>query len=225
MSQQTTLVIFCKRPLHGQGKQRIAATLGKDAAYQVACALLNCALEDSRSWPGPVVLSPGSESDCEWVEDLLLMQYQVVPQCEGNLGLKLNHVDQILRQQGASRLLFIGTDAPEHSAQCYAEFDQLLQQHDIVLAPAGDGGVTAMGGSHPWPALESLPWSTPALGEQLGQACEASGFQVAFSSAGYDVDTEADLHRLLNSLAHDLRPARQQLLQLLKVLLDRKETG
>nr|WP_320135115.1 DUF2064 domain-containing protein [uncultured Amphritea sp.] len=217
---QTTLVIFCKRPLHGQGKQRIAATLGKDAAYQVACALLNCALEDSRSWPGPVVLSPVSEDDRQWAEDLLLQDYQVVPQCEGNLGAKLNYVDQVLRQQGASRLLFIGTDAPEHTVQRYAEFDQLLQQHDIVLSPAEDGGVTAMGGSEPWPALENLGWSTPALGGQLASACETAGFQVAFSSTGYDVDTEADLRRLLDSLAYDSRPARVQLLSLIHALLD-----
>lgn len=223
MSQQTTLVIFCKRPLHGQGKQRIAATLGKDAAYQIACALLNCALEDARSWNGPVVLSPGSEADRQWAEDLLLFSYQVVPQCEGNLGLKLNYVDQLLRQQGASRLLFIGTDAPEHSEQNYVEFEQLLTQHDIVLSPAGDGGVTAMGGSHSWPVLNNLPWSTPELGEQLAAACTASGFQVAFSSAGYDVDTEADLRRLRESLVNDIRPARRQLLQLIQALFDGKE--
>ena len=222
MSQQTTLVIFCKRPLFGQGKQRIAATLGKGAAYQIACALLNCALEDARSWPGLVVLSPGSESDREWAEDLLLFNYQVVPQCEGNLGLKLNYVDQLLRKQGASRLLFVGTDAPEHTEQCYLQFDQLLQQHDIVLSPAADGGVTAMGGSCPWPRLDSLPWSTPQLGEQLAGACKDSGFQVAFSSAGYDVDTEADLRRLRESLTNDLRPARRQLLQLIQVLFDGK---
>jgi len=222
MNQQTTLVIFCKRPMHGQGKQRIAATLGKDAAYQVACALLNCALEDARSWPGPVVLSPGSESDRQWAEDLLLIECQVVPQCEGNMGEKLNYVDRILRQQGASPLLFIGTDAPEHTPRHYAEFDQLLQNNDIVLSPAEDGGVTAMGGSCPWPALDNLPWSTPQLGDELAAACKAPGFRVAFSSVGYDVDTEADLHRLLDSLAYDSRPARQQLLQLLRVLLKEK---
>ncbi|SEQ70529.1 hypothetical protein SAMN03080615_02478 [Amphritea atlantica] len=219
MSQQPTLVIFCKRPLHGQGKQRIAATLGKDAAYQVACALLNCALEDARSWPGPVVLSPGSEADRQWAEDLLLRECQVVPQCEGNLGAKLNYVDRIVRQQGIEQLLFIGTDAPEHNAQHYAELCQLQQQSDIVLSPAEDGGVTAMGGRTPWPVLENLPWSTPQLGAQLACVCEAADFQVAFSSTGYDVDTEADLRRLLGTLAYDSRPARQQLLQLLQVLL------
>jgi len=222
MNQQTTLIIFCKRPMHGQGKQRIAATLGKDAAYQVACALLNCALEDARSWPGPVVLSPGCEADRQWAEDLLLCECQVVPQCEGNLGKKLNYVDQVVRQQGSSRLLFIGTDAPEHNAQRYAEFNQLLNDNDIVLAPAEDGGVTGMGGRCPWPALDNLPWSTPQLGEQLAAVCKEAGFQVAFSSVGYDVDTEADLHRLLDSLAYDARPARQQLLQLLQVLLSDK---
>lgn len=217
--QQVTLVVFCKRPLPGQGKQRIAATMGTEAAYDVARALLCCAMEDAEIWLGPVVLSPVRESDRSWAENLLHREHLVIPQVEGNLGQKLNDVDQQLRRQGHERLLFIGTDAPEHSPELYHELHQLFQRQDVVLTPAADGGVTTMGSCGAWPNLAELPWSTERLGDALADSCRDAGFQVAFSSACYDVDNREDLHRLLSSLVKDTRPARQQLLKTIQRLL------
>ena len=206
------LVIFCKRPLPGQGKQRIAATLGKDVAYEIASALLQCALEDARAWPGNVVLSPSGEADREWAAGLLERDCLVVPQCDGNLGQKLNFVDDKVREMGHRRLLFIGTDAPEHTAEHYQVLTELLMTDQVALRPAEDGGVTAMGSVECWPDLSGLPWSTEALGDSLADLCRSSGFQVAFSQPGYDVDNQSDLIRLRTTLQHDLRPARQELL-------------
>lgn len=219
MNTQPVLVIFCKRPLPGQGKQRIAATLGKASAFQVAQALLGCALEDAEQWPGTVVLSPGNDADKGWAESLLERECLVVPQCEGNLGEKLNFVDHQLRIQGYRQLLFIGTDAPEHTPEHYLSLLALFHQGDMIFTPADDGGVTAMGCSQPWPSLKGLPWSTDQLGQSLADCCKLKGFQVAFSSPCYDVDQEADLKRLLNSLQNDTRPARQHLLKTIKELL------
>ena len=213
MASHPVLVIFCKRPLPGQGKQRIAATLGKKAAFAIATDLLQCALEDALEWPGTVVLSPGSEADRQWALDLQVKDTIVVPQCEGNLGEKLNYVDRNLRQQGFEKLLFIGTDAPEHTASLYQSQIDLFEQGDMVFTPADDGGVTAMGCKQAWPDLSQLPWSTEGLGQALVDCCMAKGFQVAFSSACYDADNQADLERLKKTLAQDTRPARQQLLK------------
>ena len=46
------LVLLCKRPALGHAKQRLAGTLGQEAALSVAQALLACALEDLRQWRG-----------------------------------------------------------------------------------------------------------------------------------------------------------------------------
>lgn len=211
-SDLPVLVIFCKRPLPGQGKQRIAATLGKAVAYEIACALLQCALEDAEAWPGRVVLSPVAEEDREWAAGLLKRACLVLPQCDGNLGERLNFVDRQLRDAGHRRLLFIGTDAPEHTPELYQALIELLISDDVALSPAADGGVTAMGNTCPWPELAGLPWSTETLGQSLADLCTAAGFQVAFSQPGYDVDNQSDLIRLRSSLQHDLRSARQELL-------------
>ncbi len=219
-SSDVTLVMFCKRPLPGQGKQRIARTLGPDVACEIAGALLGCALEDAERWPGPVVLSPASEEDVPWAAQLLRRACEVMSQPAGNLGERLLSVDRDLRAQGHQVIVFIGTDAPEHSEALFSEARSLLAKHDVVLTRADDGGVTLMASRNGWPDLQLLPWSTEHLATELANSCRASGRDVAWSRGCRDVDQEADLRRLPEVLSVDPRPARQDLLAVLRRLLN-----
>ena len=95
-----------------------------------------------------------------------------------------------------------------------------MSDHDVVLTPAADGGVTAMGSAAGWGELEVLPWSTDQLGEALRQQAEASGLSVGSADGCYDVDQLSDLQRLQKTLRDDPRPARQTLLQITGQLLE-----
>ena len=81
----STLVVFCRRPAPGVGKQRIAAELGQQAGWEVGELLLETALEDARNWAGSVVLSTAAAADSAWAS-ALLPNAHVVPQPPGNLG-------------------------------------------------------------------------------------------------------------------------------------------
>lgn len=210
------LVLFCKRPALGFGKQRLAADLGEQAAYEIAAALLNCALEDLAGWDGPVVISPSAASEREWAEALLHREgVSVVPQAEGNLGLRIMQVDRELREQGYERLLIIGSDAPEMTSCILHEADQLLALSEIVLSAADDGGVSLMAASESWPDIEHLPWSTSQLGSALEKACTDAEQRVGWAESCSDVDTMADLKKVGRSLVQDKRPARQNLLRVI----------
>lgn len=217
---QVALVVFCRRPQPGVGKQRLAAGIGRDAAYAVAKALLECTLEDLDDWPGPVVLSPASAVDLDWARALLAARHglhphsRVVAQPEANLGERLEEVDRLLRGAGFGRLLFIGTDAPALPRGLFAAAAAALDAADVVLAPARDGGVTLMGARRPWPPLAALPWSTATLGASLVAACRARGDTVAILETSFDVDEPADLDAAIAALAADPRPARRALLRL-----------
>ncbi len=209
-----SLVILCKRPKLHQGKQRLAATLGAEQALALAEAFLLCTLEDARDWPGPVVLSPASDDDRSWAEQLL-PGAEVYPQLSGNLGERLMVVDQGLRRAGHRTLLFIGTDAPALEQRHYRAALQAFDQYGVVLSAASDGGVTMMGSDAGWPDLSALPWSTGQLGAALKNQCLAAGMKVGFIQPSYDIDLEQDLRRLVDDLQRDRRPARQQLLRML----------
>ena len=221
---EATLVLVCKRPSPGVGKQRLAAKLGQVAALQIAEALLACALEDAMPWPGPVVIAPTGLNDTAWAYGLIASlprsDIKILSQSEGNLGQRLNALDRTLRLQGNSQLVFVGSDAPGLNEQVYQTVRDMLQRVDIVLIPADDGGVVLMANRSPWPELSSLPWSSDRLGQALNAACLLNGQTVRMVGQGYDVDEAEDLLRLLVELPQDLRPARQALLRLVESNLD-----
>ena len=205
------LVVFCRRPVPGVGKQRLAATVGREAAHAIAEALFACTLEDLRGWGGPIVLSPTEPQDAAWAQAQLGARAQVLPQRAGNLGERIEAVDRELRGRGAARLLFIGTDAPALPAGLFADAASALERDDVVLAPARDGGVTLMGSRRPWPSLAALPWSTAALGAALESACRARGDSIARLAESSDVDELEDLDWVCEALAGDPRAARREL--------------
>lgn len=210
---KAALVLVCKRPASGIGKQRLAASLGLEAASRIAEALLACALEDAREWPGPVIIAPSHPEDCAWGGGLLPQRSKVhiEPQTTGNLGQRLNALDHKLRMSGLEQLVYIGSDAPLLGADDYAAARDALAYQDVVLKPAADGGVVLMASRQPWPMLSGLPWSTACLGAALADCCRAAGQSVATLTHSFDVDQQDDVVRLIAALKTDQRPARSAL--------------
>ena len=204
------LALLCKRPAPGHAKQRLAATLGQDAALSVAQALLVCALEDLRQWPGQQVIAPDHRQHLNWAQSLA-GEALCMAQPDGNLGERLNELDRTLRNRGQHRLMFIGSDCPALRLADYLHVGQLLQRFDTVLFAARDGGVVLMASNRPWPDLRPLPWSTDRLGDALAQLCQQAGQSVAIAGESFDIDHAEDLSHLVAVLRDDRRPARQAL--------------
>jgi len=209
------LVLFCRRPRLGEGKQRLARALGACAAVTISRALLDCALEDAAAWPGALVIAPYGTADATWAAGLLARAVAVQPQPGGNLGERLSAVDAAVRALGHERLLFIGSDAPSLTVPDLSAAAAALERSDVVIAPARDGGVTLMGARCGWPDLAPLPWSEPSLGRALESACRARGLSVTQMAPSYDVDEASDLATARRALAADSRPARRRLHELL----------
>ncbi len=209
-SNSSILVVVCKRPAPGTGKQRIAASLGRERALELATLLLATALEDAAAFAGEIVIAPAETADAEWA-GALLPACHVIPQQGGNLGARLNHVDRTIRAAGGKRIVYIGTDAPGLGDADLAGAAEALRQHDVVLKPARDGGVVLMAAAKPWPELAGLPWETDSLGNALHDSCTIAGLNVLLARPGEDLDRQADMPAVLNQLRDDPRPARRAL--------------
>lgn len=95
--------------------------------------------------------------------------------------------------------LLIGSDIPEISRRHVADGFRLLQRHDAVLGPAGDGGYWLIGlrrGAQPQRLdLIRVRWSGPhALADTRGAM---EGLSVELAAELEDIDTGADLARWL----------------------------
>ncbi len=221
-----TLVVVCKRPTLGIGKQRLAVHLGAEATCHIAEALLACAMEDARNWLGPVVIAPANAADYDWAHTLsknVNPCVNVLPQISGNLGQRLNGLDATLRCKETKQLIYMGSDAPGLCKTDFLMVKNTLQNHDTVLIPAVDGGVVLMASNQPWPDLAKLPWSTHQLGAELVSACQMEKHTVKLLPQGFDVDEIDDLKSLKSQLVRDRRPARQQLYTLVHQVLNALE--
>jgi len=211
------LVLLCKRPAPGHSKQRLAAQIGAGPALQIAGLLLDCALEDLQQWPAARVIAPDHVQHLAWAQ-ALCPQATVLGQSAGNLGQRLNALDQQLRQLGHRQLLFIGSDAPVLQQTDFERVTALLDSTDTVLLAAKDGGVVLMASNRPWPELSQLPWSTPLLGQALAECCRAAGHSVQLTGEYFDIDHREDLLLLESALQADSRPARINLRKSLTTL-------
>ncbi len=100
MVNSATLVLFCRRPVFGVGKQRLAADLGARTALALSELLLQAALEDVRAWSDPVIIAPAGAEDVDWVNGLPNIDCEVISQTNGKLGERISAVDALARARG-----------------------------------------------------------------------------------------------------------------------------
>jgi glycosyltransferase A (GT-A) superfamily protein (DUF2064 family) len=199
-----------------RSKRRLALHVGAQRATEAAQSLLDCACEDLATWPGMTAVAPSAADECDEAPpaDALVVQ------CKGNLGERIEHVNDELLRLGFERQLFIGIDCPSLDLPYLERAAAALDDHSAVLGPAADGGVVLMGVRGRWPPLAALPWSTGELFESLRAACHTPGASAATLPRLRDVDTLGDLVALRTLLQDDRRPARRALVRWLSAQPD-----
>jgi len=219
------LVLFCKQPRRGHGKQRLAAEIGTHSAFRIALGLLDCALEDAAAWSEQLVIAPSQLSELSWAQSLARSpafegrSVLVLSQTTGCLGERLLDMDSRLRSLGAVQLVFMASDAAGLQDEHLSLVVNGMADNDVVLADDIDGGVTLMASRCPWPRLQDLPWSTERLGDALATTCLSAGLSVQRLDGGFDIDTLADVIGMTELLRRDSRPARRALANLLRAEL------
>src|SRR5262249_49411821 len=103
---------------------------------------------------------------------------------------------------GAASVVVVGTDSPtlpvEHVEQAFVE----LEDADVVLGPAFDGGyyLVSCGPRRP-PIFEGMAWSTDRVLADTVAALADPRWRLAVLPPWYDVDTPADWAMLCGHLA------------------------
>jgi rSAM/selenodomain-associated transferase 1 len=228
------IVVFCRLPVAGRVKTRLAAGVGAAAAaaYYAACAAhtLRSAAACGAECGTQAALHYSDAADADavsrWLTQLgLAAQLRAAPQAQGaSLGSRLRAAfAHSLAQPGVERVVVAGSDVPDLSAAVLRQaLDALSAGHELVLGPACDGGYYMIGLTRAAFASagaqlfdDALPWSTPHLLAATTAAAHASRLRVAPSGTLptlRDVDTVADLRawcseRDAAAAPHALAPA------------------
>lgn len=193
LSPVVTLV-FVRAPEAGRVKTRLAAGLGAEGALRVYRRLAEHTLREARAMGGEVrVHFTPADAGAEvraWLGDGV----RYLPQSAGDLGARMEAAFRDAFEDGADRVVIIGSDLPDLSAALLRRAFDALESHAAVIGPARDGGYyllgmqTIIGG-----LFEEIPWSTNEVLARTLDRLRAAGIEPALLGALSDVDEVHDL--------------------------------
>lgn len=184
------LLIFTKYPRPGCVKTRLIPVLGAEAAALLHCRLteqtvsemlkLHCRLK--------VCYDGASRAEMQqWLGDLELLE-----QGSGDLGQRISRAVDLSFKEGADKVVVVGTDTPTLTAHTVLRAFQGLENAELVLGPARDGGYYLIALSRPVPALfVGIEWSSERVLRQTLTA--ATGLKVLLLEEMADIDRPEDL--------------------------------
>jgi len=199
----SNLLIFSKYPLAGIAKTRLIPALGAEVAAQLHRRLAESAISIARSWHEKtsgkttritVHYTGAKKKDFRsWLG--LDLDYQEQP--AGDLGQRMCTAFESAFKRGIEHVIGIGTDVPTLTAAILQQADRNLEDHDIVLGPAVDGGYYLIGMNSLYPELfAGVDWGTEHVYAQTIEVCTRLGLRVAKLPMLNDVDRPEDLNTL-----------------------------
>ena len=195
VSFRISLAVMAKAPVAGRVKTRLTPPLSADQAarFQQAC-LLDALQRHPRDVAQRTLWLDGD--DAAITGRAAAQGWTVARQGAGDLGERMRRACEA-GLRGADAVLVLGTDSPSAPAVAIDALTAAIPAHDVVLAPAEDGGYWAVA-VRPWAlrVFDGIPWgSRDVLAASLDRAAR-EGLRVAVGPVWYDVDTIADLERL-----------------------------
>jgi uncharacterized protein len=191
------LIIFTRYPEAGKTKTRLIPVLGKEAAANLQRRLTEYTLKQARylrqlkEIEVIVYFSGGNDN---LMEDWLGDDLNYLAQVEGDLGVKMRSAFANTFQKNSERVVIIGTDCPSIDCQILASAFDTLQDCDLVLGEAVDGGYYLIGLSKLFPELFSnINWGTNKVFATTQSIAEKLNLAVAYLPILRDIDRPEDL--------------------------------
>ena len=183
---------MAKAPVAGLAKTRLIPSIGAHAAAVLQERLTERTVANALAATiGPVTLWCAPDpSHVSFRELVTRHKVTLKRQPGGDLGARM------LAATAAGPTLIIGTDCPALNAEHLRAAANALQDRDIVLIPAEDGGYVLIGTRAAHPELFSgIAWGTSTVLTETQVRIAALGLKSVELEPLWDLDTEADLAR------------------------------
>jgi len=190
------LAIFVKNLIEGHVKTRLAATLGNEKAMDIYKQLLQKVHHTVQSFEADKIVfySEFIEHDI-WENNLFKKKIQ-----GGNdLGQRMKNAFKSSFKTGYSKMLIIGSDCPDIDGTILKNAFVNLDDFDIVIGPAKDGGYYLLGMKKEHPCLfQNIEWGTDVVLQQTIDLCDRNQLSYFLLPELSDIDEEKDWIHLKN---------------------------
>ena len=189
------LLIFAKNPERGKVKTRLAATLGNAKAFSIYSQLLEHTISITNYLPVDKIVFYSNYIVQEdiWNDKYYFKQVQMGK----DLGERMNNAFAFAFQKGYESVVIIGTDCPELNAGIIMNAFAYLNNHDVVIGPAADGGYYLLGmKKYNSELFQNINWSSETVLQETMKICKENKHNYALLPELHDVDEEKDLVHL-----------------------------
>ncbi len=194
--ERSVILLFIKYPEPGKVKTRFAAEAGQDAALVLYRLLVDRVMKivTRCQYPFRICFSPATAGDAFafWLGP----DHRYQPQQGGDLGERMKTAFQKVFSEGVERALLIGSDVPGLGPEIVEEAFQVLDDCDVVIGPARDGGYYMIGftaSSFKPEVFDKIPWSTNAVYAATCRIMKAAELRIHCLPLLRDIDTLQDL--------------------------------
>ncbi len=191
------LVVFARYPQPHRAKTRLIPALGPEGAAEVHRSMTQHTLRWARALAdrGDATVEVHFEgADSAHMRDCFGNGLAYRPQASGDLGQRMAAAVAGAFREGVRRVILVGTDCPEMTADLAAEAFRCLDEHDLVVGPAADGGYYLIGFRRPLLRLfEGIEWGAPTVFTATMRRAHDRGLSVAILPTLADVDRPEDL--------------------------------
>ena len=208
MDNGVAVIVFAKAPIPGFAKTRLIPVLGAEQSALLHAALAERAIVTAQKSGAEAV-----ELCCTPNCDEAFFQYcaedfdvLLTDQGDGNLGERmLRALDDVLQE--FDKAIIIGADCPALTAKHIRHAAQALDDADVVLMPAEDGGYVLIGATRTDASMfADINWGTTGVLAAQRQNLASCGLKWVETDTLWDVDRPEDLARL-RALQSTLQPA------------------
>jgi rSAM/selenodomain-associated transferase 1 len=201
----TALVIMARYPQLGSIKKRLARTLGNEETLKLYQAFLSDLANhfSGQDYDLYWAYTPAEANFAAFITSLVpdLARYtHCFPTHGANLGEHLLHAFRWTHQQGYPTTIVIGSDTPHITREIIVQAQEALQEANVVLGPADDGGYYLIAMREPHDVFSNIPMSTSMVTARTIACAHAQGLAVRLIEPLFDVDEHADLLRLAKLL-------------------------
>lgn len=197
MTSEDQLIIFVKNPEKGRVKTRLAKSIGEDQALAVYHRLLSYTKEITKklNCEKAVYYSDSIDHNDLWDN----MIYDKHLQQGNDLGERMQDALSNAFASGKKRVVIIGSDCIELESYMIKEAFAVLDNNDVVIGPAKDGGYYLLGMKKFLPTLfENKRWSSEDL--LMDTILDLKKMQSSYflMKTLNDIDTIEDLRQITN---------------------------
>ena len=196
-THENIILCFCKHPIAGLVKSRLAKDIGDQPAAEIYTTLLDETIKTLGNLDLKVFLYCYPDTQHPTLKHYASEFNLILVKQQGeDLGMKMynafeNHLNTVSNK---ANLVLIGTDCLDiDTAYIHKAFEHLHTGSDIVLGPATDGGYALIGANRIDQSIfENVNWSTNQVLKQTEENIKKLKWKYSLLSPVRDLDNLQD---------------------------------